>query len=437
MSNTPPTPRYHEIDALRSIALVLLIVYHIFAAYQPFADKLRFIRYELSLEQWWFVGDALNIWRIPVLFFISGMALHLVLRRRSVGETYLDRMMRLVLPLLVVTFIIGPLSPVLYSLFHDRPWRYQPNPGHLWFVQNLITYTVLALPLICWVKKRPENILIRGLRATLPVSLFLVLAVPLVVETLVFDTKLFAFFPFRPVYGFICYLVGFLLLSTGDKFWSSIRRSCHIALPIAAALYLVRKEFIDIDWLPTGPATTAVESAMWMLAFIGYGSLFLRRPLPIFAYLNSAVFPIYIIHMLAQQSVALLIYPWQLPAGLTFLLHIVLTLGLCLAVYHFIIRPVRWLHPFLGISRAGESQKATRIALAYVIAPLIVFLQLSFTTLAYAKKFRTSSHTVPAPTSSSPTWLTHWVNIDSGRSVFPYTDRTASLVIASRANSEK
>ena len=32
-----PLPRWHEIDALRSIALLLLIVYHVFCAYQPFA----------------------------------------------------------------------------------------------------------------------------------------------------------------------------------------------------------------------------------------------------------------------------------------------------------------------------------------------------------------------------------------------------------------
>ena len=62
--------RHHEIDALRVIALCLLILYHVFVCYQPFANMLMFLQYEQLLEKYWFVGSLLNIWRIPVLFLI-------------------------------------------------------------------------------------------------------------------------------------------------------------------------------------------------------------------------------------------------------------------------------------------------------------------------------------------------------------------------------
>jgi len=66
-------PRRHEIDALRSIALLLLIVYHVFCAFQPFAPLVQFIGFSDTLKDAWFVGELLNTWRVPVLFLISGI----------------------------------------------------------------------------------------------------------------------------------------------------------------------------------------------------------------------------------------------------------------------------------------------------------------------------------------------------------------------------
>ena len=49
-SNTAPLPRRHEIDALRSIALLLLIAYHAFCAFQPFAPAIQFIEFSEHLD---------------------------------------------------------------------------------------------------------------------------------------------------------------------------------------------------------------------------------------------------------------------------------------------------------------------------------------------------------------------------------------------------
>ncbi|MEM7396651.1 MAG: heparan-alpha-glucosaminide N-acetyltransferase domain-containing protein, partial [Verrucomicrobiota bacterium] len=86
MTADKPVTRYYEIDALRVVALLLLIIYHIFISYQPFAGMLRFIQYDQLLEKYWFIGELLNIWRIPVLFLISGMAVGFILQRRTVKD---------------------------------------------------------------------------------------------------------------------------------------------------------------------------------------------------------------------------------------------------------------------------------------------------------------------------------------------------------------
>ena len=385
--------RRYEIDALRVIALILLILYHIFICYQPFAEKVAMLRYKHLLEDYWVVAELLNIWRIPVLFVISGMALGFVFRRRSIKELVCDRMIRLVPPFVFGCLVITPCYFGLFELYHGRDLRYTPHPGHLWFVLNLVSYTFLLLPLVLWIKKRPNNLLIRILRKTLPVSLFLLLPLPLIIETSVSEAgpQSFAFFPTRYWFGFCCYTIGFLFLCLGDPLWNSLRKTCHLALPLAILLFLCRIGYLD--WLPDSSYlwSTPFESSMWMLSFLGYGSLFLNRPIPIFGYLNKAVFPIYILHFPVQQLVAFYLFKGELSGGLTFLLHSLLTFLTCWLLYQFVVRRIRFLHPVMGMklspkllpSKEGEpvssplSHRTGRRIVYFVITPVLVIGQLS------------------------------------------------------------
>lgn len=383
--------RHYEIDAMRVIALALLILYHILVCYQPFANMLMFLQYEQLLVKYWFVGDLLNIWRIPVLFLISGMAVGFVLGRRTIKELVCDRMMRIVPPFLFGSLVIFPVFPALYALYEGNPPTYQPNPGHLWFLQNMASYTVLLLPLIVYVKRRPDNCMVRGLRRLLPVGVLVVLPFPLMLETALSQPDIFAFFPVRFWYGLICYTVGFLLSNVGEKFWVSIRKVCHLALPLAVLFYLGRIKVIEWGPLQANHWATAFESGVWMLAFLGYGSLFLNRPFRVFAYLNKAVFPIYIIHMPVLQVVAYVIYGWKLGPEITFLLHTLFTFAICGLGYEFVIRRIRGLYPVMGLKFASNKQAAqpgqtveasgwakfgTGLTL-FVLSPLVVLSQVT------------------------------------------------------------
>src|SRR3546814_10615269 len=68
-------PRRHDIDALRVIAFGLLIVYHVGMVYV--ADWGFHVKSDYQAEwlQWPMI--ALNRWRMPLLFMISGIALGL------------------------------------------------------------------------------------------------------------------------------------------------------------------------------------------------------------------------------------------------------------------------------------------------------------------------------------------------------------------------
>lgn len=153
-----------------------------------------------------------------------------------------------------------------------------------------------------------------------------------------------------------------------------------------------------------------------MLAFLGYGSLFLNRPSRIFTYLNQAVFPVYIIHMPVQQLVAFVIFRWKLGAELTFVLHVLITLVVCGLFYEFVIRRIPRLYPVMGMksvkknsSQAGQPAKAgnwlkfgTALTL-YVLSPLVFFVQMGFVLASTAAQF--SLENTPAAVKSDSLWM--------------------------------
>lgn len=403
--------RHYEIDALRVIALVLLIVYHIFVSYQPFANLLRFVKFEESLEEYWFIGDIINIWRIPVLFLVSGMAVGFVLERRTVRQVVEERLIRLVPPLVFASLFVVPFWSILYDWYYDKTPVYRPSSGHLWFVQNLVTYLLLVTPLVVLLKKFPGNWVVHGLRRSLPFGLLFIVPIPLIIETTLTRPESFAFFPFRFWYGFFCYLSGFILVVLGDRFWSGIRIVCHVALPLAILFYLGR--IGKLDWSLIQPSEWAIslESGLWMLAFIGYGSLLLNRPSKTFSYLNQAVFPIYIVHMPIQQLVAVFIFRWGLGAEITFLLHVLLTLAICWMLYEWVIRRFRWIYPVMGLkgpARTGEASGdhegkfatslwGRRLTL-YVLTPLLVIGQVATFVFMAAQEQKREEVEVPSDT---------------------------------------
>ena len=93
--------RRYDIDWLRVFALGLLIIYHISIVFQPWAYFIYFPQSEKSLESIWLVMGLINIWRIPLLFIISGMGVYLAMRSKNWKELLKDRTKRILLPLIL------------------------------------------------------------------------------------------------------------------------------------------------------------------------------------------------------------------------------------------------------------------------------------------------------------------------------------------------
>lgn len=146
--------RRYDIDWLRVIAIALLLLYHVAIGFQSWGLMIGFITNSEAWESLWIPMALLNVWRIPLLFFVSGMGVYFALQNRSWKQLLQERTRRIVLPLVVGIFLIVPLHVLLLQYYYQWDLRYTPSPAHLWFLGNIFAYVVLLAPLLIYLKKK-------------------------------------------------------------------------------------------------------------------------------------------------------------------------------------------------------------------------------------------------------------------------------------------
>jgi len=344
------TERRYDIDWLRVIAIGLLLIYHIGIAFQPWGVFIGFIQSNDSLNWLWGPLSMLNIWRIPLLFFVSGMGVSFAIRKRNWGQLMLERTRRILIPFIFGMFFIAPLHVFLWQSYYKQDINYSVNPVHLWFLANIFLYVLLLSPLFLYMRKKLDAGLGRAVARLFshPVSLVLIAAF-FVIEAIVLNPETYATYAMNLhgfLVGFLAFLFGFLLVYAGEGARKMIMKWRWITLLMAIVLFVIRSVVFDL----TAPNTLiAIESNMWIFSAFGFASQHLDRPGKTLAYLAQAAYPVYILHMIFLYLGSYLIMPLDIPVILQFILIVLFTFAGCLLVYEFIIRRVRFLRPLFGL----------------------------------------------------------------------------------------
>ena len=342
--------RRHDVDWLRTLALGLLIVFHIVLCFQSWAASIGFPQNDELLDELVPFISMLTIWRIPLLFLISGMGVRFAMERRDWKQLLKDRAIRILTPFLFGTYVLGGLL-VFVLPFLGWEAEYTINFGHLWFLANIFVYVLCLIGVIVYLKNSPDNALLRVLSKVVRwrFGLFF-FAMPLVVEAWLVNPEYFALYVDTVhgwLMGLLCFFIGFIFISIQDVFWPAVERIRWSALAVASSAYMVRLLVFELQAEPN--ALTAFESMSWMLAAFGFASLFLNKPSRSLAYLNTAVYPVYIVHLPVQFTVAYFLLPQSLPASLKLALLLAGTFGGSFLVYEFGLRRVRWIRPLFGM----------------------------------------------------------------------------------------
>lgn len=344
------TERRYDIDWLRVIAIGLLIMYHIGFVFLPWGVFIGFIQNDRPLDFLWNPMSMLNIWRIPLLFFVSGMGVCFAIRKRSWKQLILERTRRILLPFVFGIFCIVPLHLFIWQKYYNQDIAYSIQPSHLWFLANIFIYVLVLSPLFFYLKKHASGSFARWLTHLFSSPMgFLFITGVFVVEAILVKPETFETYSMT-LHGFflglLTFLFGFIAVFSGEGFWQTAKRWRWVLLLLAAALFVLR--LIEFD-LQAPNYLKAIESNVWIFAVFGFGYAYLNKQSNTLTYLSQAAYPVYILHMIFLYLGSWLMVSLQIPVSLKLTGVVVLTLTGCFVFYEFIVRRVRFLRPLFGL----------------------------------------------------------------------------------------
>jgi glucans biosynthesis protein C len=342
--------RRYDIDWLRVIAIGLLLLYHAAIGFQSWGIMLGFITNNKPWESLWIPMAMLNVWRIPLLFFVSGMGVYFAIQNRSWKQLLKERTGRIFIPFVFGILVIVPIQLYLWQRYYHQALSYRPNPAHLWFLGNIFAYVIILSPVFFYLKRNETGRIVAWIKKCLgnPFGLLLVIAA-FIVEALVVDPhpyELYAMTWHGFFLGLLAFFFGFCFVLSGPSFWNMLVKGRWLFLAAAISLYTYRLLQFQMS-VPN--FRLVIESDCWIFSLFAFAYKYLNHPGKALRYLSEAAYPVYIIHMIFLFLASLLIFPLDIDVHLKFILVLVLTFTGCFVFYEFIIRRVKIIRPLFGL----------------------------------------------------------------------------------------
>lgn len=394
----PVISRHYELDWLRILAFMLLILYHIGMYYVD--DWGWHVKSETTSVFLQNVMILSNQWRMSLLFFISAMALALARQKAASFALFKLRSTRLLIPLLCAMFIVV-VPQVYYEArsqnliepgYFDFWWQYiNPNTAllrehqtviglltwnHLWFLPYLWCYSLLILSVAEMLNKFACSSWLQTLAG--PYAFLTVIASMMLAWLL-----LRAHFPsthalINDWYNHAKYLLVFIagyLFALQGSWWGQVVRYRRYFLLVALCCYgliiadrhevfgSIPDSEITINLRMLFAAVLSLNHWCWLLAIIGYGSYWLNQPTnkldkdgSVRRYCNDAILPWYMLHQTLIIVFAVWLKPLTLPMAVEAPLLLILTCTGCWLGYELIRR--FWLSRWLfGMKASVGSSK--------------------------------------------------------------------------------
>lgn len=341
--------RRYDIDWLRVIAIGLLLIYHVAIGFQPWGMMIGFITNDKPWQALWLPMQALNVWRIPFLFFVSGMGVYFAMQQRSWKQLIGERTLRILVPYLFGMVAIFPISTFLLQKYYHWELHYNANAGHLWFLGNIFVYVVVLSPLFYYLKKHREGKFVTGLKKMLSTPLGLIPVTALfIAEVMIvkpFPYEMYAMTWHGFILGFIAFFIGFCFVLSGEGFWKMILKWRWVFIAMAIGLFAVR---IFVLGMKNPGYLLVIESQCWILTVFAFGYKYLNCKSSALTYLSQAAYPVYILHMIFLFLGSYWIFPLTISVEAKFIIVLVITFAGCFGSFE-ILRRVSFLRPLFGM----------------------------------------------------------------------------------------
>ena len=345
-THTKPERRY-DIDWLRVLAVLLLFFVHpgrIFFTMGPW-----YVQNMEKNELISIITYFLDFWQMGLLFLLAGASTLFAMRFRSAKKYLIERLKRLVIPLIFGILVIVPPQLYIeilgfrgasyidfYPKYFDSQYTGGFDMGHLWFIAFLFGYSLLALPLFLFLKGESGRRVLDKLGQffSIPGMIFL-----FILPLALMDYILYDFYP-NPLYFFTFFLLGYLILAN-ERFEETISKNKLIGLIIgvlwfAGWLILISGGTGAPIWV--GSLTKGVVSWSMLVAILGYGRQYLNFSNRFLKYQSEASYPVYILHQTVVIAIGYFVIRWEMGAIPKFLIIVVASLLVTFGLYEVAVK---------------------------------------------------------------------------------------------------
>ncbi|MEP1486985.1 MAG: acyltransferase family protein [Algibacter sp.] len=382
--------RKYFIDWLRIGLIISVFFFHVGMIFRPeqwhvnSTESFEF----LDPIMWW-----LHLWRMPLLFLVSGVGTFYAIGHRTSWQYLKERFTRLYIPFTVGFFTLVPLMIYVerienYSSFIDFiPHMFDGGPypvgniswHHLWFILYLFIISLLITPFLNYTKSGHYNMvrgkLIRivskkgGLNWLLPIIILSQLILrqyfPKSTHALYNDWAYFTYY-------LLFFISGFMLF-TSDKVIKALAdsRRFYLYQTIIATVILFSLPSIfgqsSMGQDYARGITEMIISLSCSLTAIGYFKRYFNRDHKYRKVLNEAIYPFYLLHQPALIFVGYVVLKWDVSYGMQAVLITLISLVFIIITYWFIIRKFNFLRISFGLKRKQKEEASKIIDLERII----------------------------------------------------------------------
>ena len=372
----PPSARFHYMDNLRALAMMLGVIFHIAMAYSPLMHGVWFTSDAQSSQAIDVVIYFLHLFRMPIFFLIAGFFALLLLEKRGLKPFLKHRAMRIFLPFILffpltaLAFMqllswaaanIDNVSPLIEFFVKaaknpDGP-KAAPSTMHLWFLPNLFGFC-LCVAALYKVKFFQSAVMSKLISSRFILFVLPLLMVPALMtqgiphpapDKLYPQLWSFGFYGLFFLLGCFIYLKQDLLLELA----SHKHKLLLVALLAYAYFYTQLPAAItlddvihppkggirfDLQHLLTAIAETVVAVYMTIYCLLT-GKQLLNKQNRVLRFIADSSYWVYIIHIPVLLYIQFMLLNLDLNMWLKFIIGIVGTLGFGMITYVLLVRP--------------------------------------------------------------------------------------------------
>ena len=383
--------RRYDLDWLRVIAILLVLLFHVGMFFVHWDWH---VKNNITSRAFGYVMIWLHYWRMPLLLFISGAGTIFASAKRSKGEFTLERSKRLLIPLIFAMLVIVPpqiyferiKNFVSYIDFYPTVFEFVPYPmggsfswHHMWFVLYLFIFSMIAIPLISFLKSERSVNFITKLEnylskkwAFLSYITVIILSqfilrpyFPEETHSLINDWAYFTF-------CFSFFIAG-MMVASSDKLWEILlqRRRFHlyialISLALMQVLYAVDwdaiQPYLNVDLEQIWDVNATIVAWSWVISIVGYGQKYLNKNSRLLKFSNEGIYPFYILHQTVIIAIAYPMIDWSEGIIVKFLLLALLSFTVTVAIYALFIKPFNIMRFLFGMKSKQKLPKSNQVS---------------------------------------------------------------------------